>query len=621
MIMMRVGQGQLCPTERTGNMNAFRRGLAALTVILSMAVFIPVASAAITPTLTLDQTAGTQAGSSVALGTDIKFAPSDTMDSVKNLTEIFPAGLLSDASIDGGACLTSPPPPSGPAPGGLPASACKIGTGQAFVLANGAVHLTQPLSLYLVAPPQPADLAGIAIYLDNTSPAQQQGSTGDVTVRPSGDPAGVGIDVAFRNIPNTVSFGGSAVPVSIQELKTTITALRMPTGCPSPAANYTITADSYSDTTLRTASAPLNVTGCSSLQITPAFTVTASRDTADSGVQVTTDLKQPGTPDQATSRTVVLTLPPNVLGPNVSAVVGGGILCTDPSFASCKTIGTALSTSPLYPAALTGSAYLTGTLAAPAIALVFPPPFPITLSGAVNISTGSTTFTGVPDLPLTDLQVVLAGGPNSVFTPSCNPDSGTASTTLTAQNGDQTATAQAPFTVSNCPPPANPAGGAPTPTKSGGGAPPPARRTRHMGRPHLASIVLRRFAHERFRLRVKLTAGRDAPALKTISLALPTGLRFAQKPGRRFALRPRVSTDGRGIASIRLVGRRLRITLRRAAQRVNVSVLGLTLAGMRHPAKRQRHLRQLRVVVSVSVSDAAGRRTRLPPRALHVRLP
>jgi hypothetical protein len=407
-------------------------------------VFVPAASAAITPAMTLTQ-GGTQAGSSVSLVTDITFAPSSPVtDSVRDLTEILPPGLLSNASIDGGLCLKTAPPSSG-----LPPAACKVGTGNATIVVNGALTTTQPLSLYLVAPPRRSDLAGIANYLNNT--ASQLGSTGAVSVRRSGDPAGVGVDIGFRNIPRSISFGGPPLHLSVKELQTRIRTLRMPTSCPSPAARYVVTATSYSDSALKTASAPLNVTGCSALKITPSFSVSAVRDSGDLGVRVTTDLKQPPTPNQATSGKVVLTLPPTVLTPNLVAVVAGGILCTDPTFASCKTIGAASSTSPLYPAALRGKAYLTGSLVSPAIALVFPPPFPIMLSGAVNIVTGSTTFTGVPDLPLTDLQVVLAGGSNSAFTAACLLRSGTASAALTSQNGDFTASANAPFTVSNCP--------------------------------------------------------------------------------------------------------------------------------------------------------------------------
>lgn len=421
-----------------------RRLLPALGALLAAAVLAPAAWASITPTMTLKQS-GTQAGSTVALQTGITFAPSSpSTDSVRNLTEILPPGLLSNASINGGLCVKTAPPPSG-----LPPAACKIGTGSASIVVNGALSTTQPLSLYLVAPPRRSDLAGIANYLNNTS--AQLGSTGDVSVRPSGDPAGVGVDIGFKNIPNSISFGGPPLKLSVRMLRTTISRLRMPTSCPSPAASYTVAASSYADSTLKTTSAPLEVTGCSALKITPSFTVSAVRDSGDLGARVTADLEQPPTANQATSSKVVLTLPPTVLSPNLVAVVAGGILCTDPTFASCKTIGTASSTSRLYPTALKGKAYLTGSLVSPAIALVFPPPFAIKLSGAVNIVTGSTTFTGVPDLPLTDLQVVLAGGSNSVFTAACLLRSGSASAALTSQNGDFTVTAKAPFTVSNCP--------------------------------------------------------------------------------------------------------------------------------------------------------------------------
>lgn len=418
------------------------RCLCAWGAALALAVLAPAASAAITPSLKLDQSGGTQAGSVVPLTTDITFAPT-AKDTVKDLTEILPPGLLSNASIDGGLCIKTPPPSTG-----LPLAKCKIGTGQADVLVNGSFNTTQPLSLFLVKPPASSDLAGVAIYTDFTE--TQLGKTGDVSVRPSGNPAGVGLDIGFKSIPNTVSFGGPPLSLSVKELKTTISAIRMPTSCPSTPAPFTVTADSYKAAAVKTTSAPLSVTGCSKLKLTPTFAVTAARDTGDLGVQVTTDLKQPGTTDQATNSKVVLTLPPLVLTPNLLAVTTGGILCTDPTFASCKTIGSVRSASPGYPAPLRGKAYLTGSLLAPAITLRFPPPFPITLAGSVNLLTGSTTFTNVPDIPLTDLRVVLAGGPNAVFTASCIPSSGTASSTLTSQNGDKTVTANAPFTVRNC---------------------------------------------------------------------------------------------------------------------------------------------------------------------------
>lgn len=54
------------------------------------------------------------------------------------------------------------------------------------------------VKFYLVAPPAPGDLAGLVIVA-NGSPL---GTPGAVTVRPSTDPAGVGLNIAFSNLPN-----------------------------------------------------------------------------------------------------------------------------------------------------------------------------------------------------------------------------------------------------------------------------------------------------------------------------------------------------------------------------------------------------------------------------------
>jgi hypothetical protein len=151
------------------------------------------ASASITPALTLNQSAGTAAGSTVNLGVDLTFAPSGS-DSPRDMTLVLPAGLLANASIDGGACLKS----------ATPAAACQVGSGTVSasdIVLGVAVPLPHPLPVTfdLVAPPKPGDLAGLTLMVLG-SPL---GGPADVTVRPSGDPAGVGLDIAFTNIPDT----------------------------------------------------------------------------------------------------------------------------------------------------------------------------------------------------------------------------------------------------------------------------------------------------------------------------------------------------------------------------------------------------------------------------------
>src|SRR6059058_5477203 len=97
---------------------ARRVALGAVVAIAAAAAVAPAASASITPSLTLDQSAGTAAGSTVDLGMDLKFAPSGS-DSPKDLTLTLPSGLLANASIDGGACLRT----------STPMAACQVGSG------------------------------------------------------------------------------------------------------------------------------------------------------------------------------------------------------------------------------------------------------------------------------------------------------------------------------------------------------------------------------------------------------------------------------------------------------------------------------------------------------------
>ena len=139
-----------------------------------------------------------------------------------------------------------------------------------------------------MAPPKPGDLAGIALV--TTSNNAELGSPADVTVRPSGGPNGVGLNMAFTNMPNTYL----GLSISVDEIDSTFTGLRIPSSCPSPAAEVTGSSDSYDDATARTASAPLNVTNCAALPYAPKFSVSATKDSTDGGVAVVTGVTQAG---------------------------------------------------------------------------------------------------------------------------------------------------------------------------------------------------------------------------------------------------------------------------------------------------------------------------------------
>lgn len=246
-----------------------RRVVCALVAVVAAVWFVPSALASVTPSLTLDQSAGTTAGSSVNLGVDIKFAPTGT-DSPKDLAMALPSGLLANASVDGGACLTAK----------APTAACQVGTGtvsaSSTALGTPVALPSIPVTFDLVAPPAAGDLAGLAIVvgsvpLDLIPTGTELGSPGAVVVDSSSDRVGVGLDIDFTNIPNNVSLSGISTPIAVDEIDGTFDSLRMPTSCPSTPAEFTIGADSYGASTVQTAQAPLTVTGCSGLAFSPAF--------------------------------------------------------------------------------------------------------------------------------------------------------------------------------------------------------------------------------------------------------------------------------------------------------------------------------------------------------------
>jgi hypothetical protein len=561
-----------------------RRVLIGLAVGLTAAVLTPVAAASVTPALTLDQSGGTQAASTVPLGMNLSFSPSGS-DSPKDLTIGLPPGLLADASVNGGACLKS----------STPSAACQVGSGTVNATGLGVLPVTGQIAFDLVAPPKPGDLAGLVLMVTLLGQTSQLGSPGEIAVRPATDPAGFGLNISFANIPDTYAEGPLTVSIQVQSMSTTLSSVRMPASCPATPANVTVTTDSYSDPTPHTASAPLQVTGCAALPFTPAFHVTATKDAGDSGTQVISDITQPASPAQATPQSVSLALPGAVLSPNANAVLSGGLLCANPASGTCKTIGTATATSPLYPVPLTGTDYLTGTLSALKIVIVFPPPFALTLAGAVDVPHNTTTFTGLPDIPLSDLKVTLAGGKNAAFAAFCSPASGTASSTLIAQSGAR-ATVSAPFTVAGC-------SGSQGTTGSS-----PGTKASPTGRAGIVSGAVSGLASGHPSLSFKLTAGKNAK-LKSFTVKLPRGLSFVRHRvhGRLKLLG--VALKGAKVKSLSLKHGALLVTLRAPVNTLSAKIGSPALkesAALRSAAK---HHRLKRLQLTVLLTNTAGKRT------------
>jgi hypothetical protein len=504
--------------------------------VFATALFAPGALASTTPAVTLDQSAGTQAGAFQNLGMDIKFTNSSG-DSPDAMTILLPPGLLANSSINGGTCLQT---------ADLSDSNCEVGSGTVTADPLGLpIPLTVNVTFDLVPPPAAGDLAGLAVNMNGT----QIGTTGDIKVRPSGDPNGVGLTIALT-LPNSLD-GAS---IQIEEIKSTFDSLRYPTTCPSTPQNVSISANSYNATsTVNSTAAPLTVSGCSSLPYAPKASVTAVKDSGDRVVAITTAVTQAA--NESPTKNLSLSFPDATLGVNLAAIK---LLCATVS-SSCTPVGTAVATSPLYPTPLTANAYLTGTALGPDLELVFPAPFPLKLIGTVALATKNAVFTGLPDIPLTNLKLVLNGGADGMFLTNCNPGNGVADAASTDQNGDKTVSATVDYEISGCP------------TASFDGitqkktALPNAVPT--LSTPSLVGAKTNHPA-----LSFKVSVRKKAAKLTQVSLKLTPGISFiSHKVGKKTKITG-VAVRGAKIKSLAISHGRLVIKLRKAVSSFRVSL-------------------------------------------------
>jgi hypothetical protein len=512
-----------------------RSALIGALVVVASALFAQGAQASIAPSISLDQSAGTRAGATQNLGMDLKFPATSLLstDSPDVMTINLPPGLLANASIDGGACLTT---------FDISDSNCEVGSGMVSASELGlGVPVTLPVGFYLVPPPAPGDLAGLAVAYYQ----QQIGATADIKVRSTSDPDGVGITIDFV-LPNSLS----GLPIQVTDINSTFDGLRYPTTCPSTPARVSVGVDSYQDSTVHDISAPLSVTGCSSLPYAPKLSLTATKDRSDRNVGIATSVTQAA--DESPSRSLTLAFTGATMGVNLASV---RLLCGNVQTGNCTPVGVATATSPDYPKPLTANAYLTGTALGPSLTLVFPAPFPLTLTGSVSLSTLTTTFNGLPDIPLTSLALDLNGGPTGLFLTNCNPGDGVVNASSTDQNGDKSVSAAVKYSIVGC------AASSHSSTSGGTNSPPslvsPAATGLKTGHPSIT-----------FRVAVKHKAAK----LTALTVKVPRGLRFVGHGAGKHLKITGVAVGGTVIRSLAISGGRLVISFRKPARAVTVKL-------------------------------------------------
>lgn len=551
--------------------------IAAVVCVGCLGGLVATASAATTDlaTYTLSP-ASLQAGGDPSITATFTFQyASATPDSVKDITAVLPPGL--NASLVGvTAQCTSAELSSFTCPAGS-----EIGTGTA-TLTDGTT--TADATLYLIAAPGADDIAGVGAVFDapgSSTPAASASGPIAFAANSSGSPV---LELSIEGLPSTTQLGGEGIKTLAVTFNGTGPSGQPLTRMPSSCATATSTAsiDTQNGDT-GSGSSSFTPTGCSSLPYAPKFAAAAAVSSpTGGGASVTTVVTQAA--DEAGSKTVTLSVPDN-LTTNVTAATTQ--ICTAPNttFSNCDKVGSAVAVSPLLPSTdkLTGAVYLTGSLTAANLTIVFPEPFPLILTGAVNIAKNSVTFTNVPDLPLTSLTVGLNGGSDALFATTCNPSTGTAGAQFVDQNGDKTISDTAALAISGC--------AATTPPKA--------------GKPTVKSLKLSGLSGGKPKLSFSVHAGNNgAPKVSSVTVKLPSGLSFV-----KAEIKKGVSVKGAKIKKVSLSGGKLTITLKSSVTSFSVKVSSKAIkesASLRTKAKKHKVKTEK---VTVSIKDATGKKT------------
>ena len=515
-------------------------------LLVAAAAFPGAAAATIAPAVTLSQGGGTAAGSSAATGVDLRFAPS-AGDAVTTFALSLPGGLLVNAGIDGGACLSAT----------APAPACQIATGTATLGGSPAAA-----TAYLVKAPAAGDVAGVALVAGALS------ATGGLSVHTTPD---VGQAVSFT-LPAT----------TLSELALTFTALRLPSQCPASAASVTLTAASAQQPAAQSASAPLTVTGCSGLRYAPRIGATVTKVDSNGGARLSVTLTSAA--GEAGTQSISLAVPK---GLTVNRVLGP---CLEG--APCV-VGTASLTSPLLPTAGTATLTLGGSFTAPTITLASPAPVAFSVVGTINFATRSIVFPGIPDLGFTGVIFNFTGptvGP--AFVTGCAPTS--LSAKATPWSGAAPVALTGPVTNVGCPKVATAKAPTASVRLSGTGR----------GRPELTLRVTRGRAAPRVRaISVSLPAGLSfARSAVTTRRTCASGKRRCTTS---IVLRGG-ALSGATARTVTVRGRRLAITFAKATARVSArAATPLLTAGAALQRAVTKH-RTRTVRVTVTITDTAG---------------
>jgi hypothetical protein len=359
--------------------------------------------------------------------------------------------------------------------------------------------------------------------------------------------------------------------------------MRNPTSCKPATSSVVATPDGQPATPV-TKSSSFTPTDCGALAFTPhiAGAVGANGQTAQRArPPVRTVISQPE--EQAGQSSVTVQLP-QIIAADL-AQLGRACPVTDVLGRSCPAtsrVGTVLAGTPLLAKPLTGSVYLAsrGVGQLPGLSIQLDDPIPLRLDGTVELTPQGlrTTFTGLPDVPLTHFELNLAGGEQGVFqlaSDVCTVKPPPAVAASFVAHSGATAAETTALAVEGCTP------------------------------PPIATARITRLRTGRPTVRLAVAAGKDSPELREVRVLLPDALRVKPKRARKGA---RARTDAAKLprAALKLTrDGELRLTLPAGTKAARATLAKGTIKVGR---KLRRAKRPKRLALRVLVRDAHGAR-------------
>ena len=526
----------------------------------------------------------TAAGSNPTIAAKVRIAPSPNGDDVRNLTVALAPGLLANPTVVPARCSQAQ----------LEADECPAGAQIGTGLVDAHVEffgefVDVPARLYLLNAAA-GDVARAGLVADAFG--VKFVAAGPIRLRTS---PSVGLDLRFENIARRAGDPEFGPQIELREIDLNLNGsagggafTRNPTSC-GPATS-TLTAVSYAGDT-KSRSSSFTPTGCSGLPFSPQVGALASLSGLGNLELATAITQRSG---EAALRRAALTLPAAV-APRLSALTRACGAADPAACPASATVGSAMVTTPLLAEPLRGRIVLRKGSPLPGLALVFPAPFPLKLEGTTSLTTLGlrTTFSNLPDVPISRLDVLFSGGSDSLFTGAklCLTG-GVLRGSFTGQNG-KSSSDRTNVLIGGCP--------FPTPT---------------------ATVSLRNLAAKVPVLRLvvsvpEATAAARRPrslGFKRITVKLPKGLKLnKRKLAKRIALR----LDGkRGGASRKASSKRLKLKLERAGvTRVVVKLKGRALRVSKALRRKVRGSARKRLKFTVKVRYAGDGTFTLRPRA------